>query len=104
MINYIKQVKELDDAIYYTALAIGNARSVLMKTTNCNIAKEASKSLLRMLAAYKDELTQLERLSDAMTDEEIDKLENLWAVKIGTGEKRKLYATEYRECKYLYAE
>lgn len=104
MINYIKQVKELDDAIYYTALAIGNARSVLTKTTSYNIAKEASEMLLRCLEAYKNELIQLERLSNAMTDEEIDKLEYLACIRIGTGKRRKLYTTEYIECKYLYAE
>ena len=104
MINYIKQVKELDDAIHYTRSAIVNARSILNKTTDYNIAKKASEALLKYLVAYKHELTQLERLSNAMTDEEIDKLENLWTVKIGTGKRRKLYTTEYIECKYLYVE
>ena len=104
MINYIKQVKELDDAIHYTRSAITNARSILNRTTDCNIAKETSKALLKYLAVYKHELNKLERLSNAMTDEEIDKLEELWEVRIGTGKKRKLYTTEYIECKYLYVE
>ena len=46
----------------------------------------------------------LAEYSNAMTDEEIDKLEELWEVRIGTGKKRKLYTTEYIECKYLYVE
>lgn len=104
MINYIKQVKELDESIHYTRVGIHNARTILNKTTNYKIANEASEALLRWLAAYKDELTQLERLSNVMTDEEIDKLEELWEVRIGTVQIRKLYTTEYRECKYLYVE
>ena len=105
MRNYIKQVHELDEAIYHTSLSIGNARQVLNRTTDYNIIKEASEALLRWLVAYKHELTQLERLSNEMPDEEIDKLENLWVVRIGTSKKRTLYTTgEYEDYKYLYVE
>ena len=104
MTNYIKQVKELDKAIHYTRLAINSTRAILNGTTDHNIAKAASEVLLRWLEAYKHELTQLERLSNTMTDEEIDKLDKLLEVRIGTGQTRKLYTTEYRECKYLYVD
>lgn len=104
MINYIKQAKDLDRSIHYTTLAINSTRTILNGTTDHNIAKAASEVLLRWLEAYKHELTQLERLSNAMTDEEIDKLDKLTCIKIGTGKKRKLYTTEYIECKYLYVE
>lgn len=49
MINYIKQVKELDEAIHYTRSAIVNARSILNKTTDYNIAKKETKDDLSFI-------------------------------------------------------
>lgn len=100
-----REVRELDKNLYDTALAIGNVRAVLLKTTDVLIAKKASEALLSLLSAFNEEQSRLSILSDEMDDEEITNMEALpFCVKIGTKKVREPYSLKMKERKYLYVE